>query len=168
MLRVTCYTDAGYLTDADNSKSQTGYVFILNEGAVEWKSAKQIITTTSSTEAEYMAASEATKEFVWIKKFISRLDVVPTNKEPIEIYYDNSGAIIIANEPGITKGAKHYRTKVLYLQEAIELGVTRLVKVHTDDNVASLFTKALPLIKHSSHTKSIGLLQLIVSCKYVI
>nr|GEW78460.1 retrotransposon protein, putative, Ty1-copia subclass [Tanacetum cinerariifolium] len=52
-LRVFCYTDDGYLTDADDLKSQTGYVFVLNGGAVDWKSAKQIIFATSSAEADY-------------------------------------------------------------------------------------------------------------------
>ncbi|GJY72747.1 hypothetical protein Tco_0477178 [Tanacetum coccineum] len=47
-LRVSCYTDIGYLTDADNLKSQTGYVFVLNRGAVDWKSTKQSIFATSS------------------------------------------------------------------------------------------------------------------------
>ncbi|GKC96999.1 hypothetical protein Tco_1162441, partial [Tanacetum coccineum] len=51
-LRVSCYTDAGYLTDADNLESQTGYVFILNGGAVDWKSTKQSIFATSSTDAD--------------------------------------------------------------------------------------------------------------------
>ncbi|GKB95709.1 hypothetical protein Tco_0981846 [Tanacetum coccineum] len=55
-LRISCYTDVGYLTDADDLKSQTGYVFVLNGGAVDWKSAKQIISATSSAEAEYIAA----------------------------------------------------------------------------------------------------------------
>nr|GEV92100.1 hypothetical protein [Tanacetum cinerariifolium] len=62
---VSCYTDVGYLTDADDLKSQTGYVFILNGGAVDWKSAKQSIFATSSAEAEYIAAFDASKEAVW-------------------------------------------------------------------------------------------------------
>nr|GEW93987.1 hypothetical protein [Tanacetum cinerariifolium] len=65
-LRVSCYTDAGYLTDADNLKSQTGYVFVLNGGVVDWKSTKQSIFATSSTDAEYIAAFDASKEAVWI------------------------------------------------------------------------------------------------------
>nr|GEU96020.1 hypothetical protein [Tanacetum cinerariifolium] len=77
-LRVSCYTDAGYLTDADDLKSQTGYVFVLNGGAVDWKSAKQSIFATSSAEAEYIAAFDASKEAVWVRKFISGLGVVPT------------------------------------------------------------------------------------------
>nr|GEV29527.1 hypothetical protein [Tanacetum cinerariifolium] len=63
-LRVSCYTDAGYLTDADSLKSQTGYVFVLNEGAVDWKSTKQSIFATSSTDAEYIAAFDASKKAV--------------------------------------------------------------------------------------------------------
>ncbi|GJX56523.1 retrotransposon protein, putative, ty1-copia subclass [Tanacetum coccineum] len=77
-LRVSCYTDAGYLTDADDLKSQSGYVFVLNGGTVDWKSAKQSIFATSSAESEYIAAYDASKEAVWVKKFISGMGVVPT------------------------------------------------------------------------------------------
>nr|GEY93556.1 putative retrotransposon protein [Tanacetum cinerariifolium] len=55
-----------YLTDADDMKSQTGYVFVLNGGDVDWKSTKQSIIATSSTGAEYIAAFDASKEAVWI------------------------------------------------------------------------------------------------------
>nr|GEZ81456.1 hypothetical protein [Tanacetum cinerariifolium] len=148
-LRVSCYTDAGYLTDADDLKSQIGYVFILNGGTIDWKSAKQSIFATSSVEAEYIAAFDASKEAVWIRKFISRLDVVPTIEEPIRIY---------SNESGITKGARHFRAKVYYLCEVIEYGDVKLEKVHTDDNLADPFTKALTFPKHSEHTRNIGML----------
>ncbi|GKB94915.1 hypothetical protein Tco_0981052 [Tanacetum coccineum] len=52
-----------------------------------------------------------------------------------KMYCNNTRAISIANEPGITNGAKHYRIKVHYLHEEIELGNIKLDKVHTDDNV---------------------------------
>ncbi|GKB24629.1 retrotransposon protein, putative, ty1-copia subclass [Tanacetum coccineum] len=58
-LKVSCYADASFQTDKDVIKSQTGYVFILNGGAVDWKNAKQSTTAMSSTEAEYIAAVEA-------------------------------------------------------------------------------------------------------------
>nr|GEX86501.1 hypothetical protein [Tanacetum cinerariifolium] len=80
---VSCYTDSGYLTNADNLKSQTGYVFVLNGGAVNWKSTKQSIFAPSSTDAKYIAAFDASKEAVWIRNFISGLGIVPTIKEPI-------------------------------------------------------------------------------------
>nr|GFB35800.1 hypothetical protein [Tanacetum cinerariifolium] len=85
-------TDAGYLTDADDLKSQTGYVFVLNGGVVDWKRAKQSIFATSSAEAEYIAAFDASNEAVWVRKFISGLRVIPTIEEPISMYCDNTGA----------------------------------------------------------------------------
>nr|GEW99784.1 retrotransposon protein, putative, Ty1-copia subclass [Tanacetum cinerariifolium] len=157
-IEVSCYTDARYLTDADDLKSQTGHVFILNGGAVDWKSAKQSIFTTSSAEAEYIAAFDASKEAVWVRKFISGLSVVPTIEEPVSIYCDNTGAIAIANESGITKGARHFRAKVHYLREVIEFGDIKLEKNHTYDNLADPFTKALAFPKHFKHTKNIGML----------
>ncbi|GJX01598.1 retrotransposon protein, putative, ty1-copia subclass [Tanacetum coccineum] len=65
-LRVSCYTDAGYLTNADDMKSYTGYVFVLNGGVVDWKSTKQSVFATSSTDVEYIVAFDASKEAVWI------------------------------------------------------------------------------------------------------
>ncbi|GJW96385.1 ribonuclease H protein, partial [Tanacetum coccineum] len=81
----------------------SGYVFILNGGTVDWKNVKQSIFATSYGEAEYIAAYDAYKEAVWVRKFISRLGVVLTIEEPINMYCDNTGAITIANESGITK-----------------------------------------------------------------
>ncbi|GJR69218.1 retrotransposon protein, putative, ty1-copia subclass [Tanacetum coccineum] len=131
-LRVSCYTDAGYLTDVDDLKSldMSGYI----------------------------AAYDASKEAVWVRKFIFRLGVVSTIKEPINMYCDNTGVITIANESRITKGARHFRAKVHYLREVIEFSEVKLEKVHTDDNLADPFTKALDFPKHSEHTKNIGML----------
>nr|GEY45627.1 hypothetical protein [Tanacetum cinerariifolium] len=155
-LKVSCYTDAGYLTDADDLKSQTGYVFVLNGGDVDWKSAKQSIFATSSVEAEYIAAFDASKEAVWVRKFIYGLAFVPTIEEPISMYCDNTGAIAIANESGIIKGTRHFRANVHYLREVIEYGNVKLEKVHTYDNLAD--PKALAFPKHSEHTRNIGML----------
>ncbi|GJZ39843.1 retrotransposon protein, putative, ty1-copia subclass, partial [Tanacetum coccineum] len=157
-LRVSCYTDAGYLTDADNLKSQTRYVFILNIGTVDWKSTKQSIFATSSTDAEYIAAFDASKEAVWIRKFIYGLGIVPSIEEPISMYCDNTGAIAIAKDDGVTKGARHFRAKVHYLRETIKMGDVKIEKIDTDDNLADPFTKALAFPKHSELTRNIGLL----------
>ncbi|GJZ48844.1 hypothetical protein Tco_0603034 [Tanacetum coccineum] len=133
-------------------------MFLIYGGTVDWKSIKQSIFATSSAKAEYIAALDASKEAVWVRKFISWLGVVPTIEEPIKMYRDNTGAITIANESGITKGARHYRAKVHYLREVIEFGDVKIEKVHTDDSLADPFTKALPFPKHSVHTKNIGML----------
>nr|GEU57217.1 hypothetical protein [Tanacetum cinerariifolium] len=138
--------------------NRTGYVFILNGGVVDWKSAKQSIFTTSSAEAEYIAAFDASKEAVWVRKFIFGHGFVPTIKEPISMYCDNTGAIAIANESEFTKGARNVRAKVHYLREVIEYGDVKLEKVNTDDNLADHFTKALAFPKHSEYTRNIEML----------
>ncbi|GJR53603.1 retrotransposon protein, putative, ty1-copia subclass [Tanacetum coccineum] len=156
-LRVDCYCDAGFETDRDDTKSQTGYVFILNGGAVDWKSSKQSTTAMSATEAEYIAASEAAMEAVWIRKFISGLGIVPTINEPIRMFCDNSAALHFANEPGVQRGARHYHRRYHYVRECIALGEIRFLKVHTDDNLADPFTKALSKGKLTQHARSMGL-----------
>ncbi|GJX55821.1 hypothetical protein Tco_0285718 [Tanacetum coccineum] len=124
---------------------------------MDWKSSKQSTTAMSATEAEYIAASEAAMEAVWIRKFISGLGIVPTINEPIKMFCDNSAALLIANEPGVQKGARHYHRRYHYVRECIELGEINLLKVHTDDNLADPFTKALPKGKLTQHARSIGL-----------
>ena len=84
-LTVTGYCDASFQTDRDDSKSQTGYLYMLNGGAVYWKSSKQDSTADSTVEAEYMAACEAGKTGVWIREFIDELGVVPSIIEPVEL-----------------------------------------------------------------------------------
>nr|GEU79903.1 hypothetical protein [Tanacetum cinerariifolium] len=118
----------------------------------------QNVPYASSIKPEYIAAFDASKEAVWVRKFISGLGVVPTIKEPISMYCDNTRAITIANESGITKGARHFHAKVHYLHEVIKYGDVKLEKVHTYDNLSDLFTKAFGFPKHSEHTKNIGML----------
>ncbi|GJX06665.1 hypothetical protein Tco_0194597 [Tanacetum coccineum] len=95
-LRVSCYTDAGYLTDADDLRSQMGYVFIFNGGAVDWKSAKQSIFATSSTDAEYIASFDASKEAVWIlKKLVAETSEAKASADKPKDERKNNGALII-------------------------------------------------------------------------
>ncbi|GJU92255.1 retrotransposon protein, putative, ty1-copia subclass [Tanacetum coccineum] len=93
---------------------------------------KQSTTAMSATEAEYIAASEAAMEAVWIRKFISGLGIVPTINEPIKMFCDNSAALHFANEPGVQKGARHYHRRYHYVRESIELGEIKFLKVYTD------------------------------------
>ncbi|GKA78135.1 retrotransposon protein, putative, ty1-copia subclass [Tanacetum coccineum] len=156
-LRVDCYCNARFETNRDDTKYQTGYVFILNGGTVDWKSSKQSTTAMSAIEAEYIAASEAAMEAVWIRKFISGLGIVPTINEPIRMFCDNSAALQFANEPGVQRGARHYHMRYHYVHDSIALGEIRFLKVHIDDNLADPFMKALSKGKLTQHARSMGL-----------
>ncbi|GKA43430.1 retrotransposon protein, putative, ty1-copia subclass [Tanacetum coccineum] len=92
----------------------------------------------------YIAAYEAEMEAVWIRKFISSLGIVPTINELIRMFCDNSVTFLIANEPGVQIGDRHNHR-------------SNLLKVHTNDNLAYPFTKALSKGKLTQHARSMGL-----------
>ncbi|KAI3762660.1 hypothetical protein L1987_53100 [Smallanthus sonchifolius] len=142
-LTVRCYTGASFQTDRDDSRSQSGFVFTLNGGAVSWKSSKQSVVADSTTEFEYIAASDAAKEAAWMKKFITDLDVVPSIRQPIEILCDNIGAIAQAKEPRSHHKAKHIQRKFHYIREIVERGDVVISKVDTDQNLTDPFTKPM-------------------------
>nr|GEX38235.1 hypothetical protein [Tanacetum cinerariifolium] len=156
-LGVTCYTDGSWETDRDDLRSQTGFVFVMNKGAIDWKSSNQSTTAMYSIEAEYIAAAENAKEAIWIRNFISRLGVVPNIDKPMDMYCDNTCAITIANKPGVQKGGKHFQRKYHFIREVIQEGDIRILKVHTDNNLADPYTKPMPCTKHVEHARSIGL-----------
>ena len=155
-LVVKGYVDASFDNDPDDSKSQTGYVFILNGGAVSWCSSKQSVVAGSTCEAEYIAASEAAHEGVWMKEFISDLGVIPSASGPMTIFCDNTGAIAIAKEPRFHKKTKHIKRRFNSIREYVKDGDIEICKVHTDLNVADPLTKPLPRAKHDQHQDSMG------------
>ncbi|GJX97171.1 retrotransposon protein, putative, ty1-copia subclass [Tanacetum coccineum] len=132
------FCDASWQCDKDDTKSQTGYVFVVNGGAVDWKSKKQTTIAMSAAQAEYMAASEAAMEAVWIRKFVGDLGVMPSIK-----------SLLIC--------ARHFLRRYHYVREQVESGEIKILKVHTDDNLADPFTKALPRGKVTDHANGIGL-----------
>ncbi|KAK1605887.1 hypothetical protein QYE76_029560 [Lolium multiflorum] len=123
---------------------------------VSWSSSKQCTVAKSSTESEYIAASEASSEAVWMKRFIVELGVVPSALDPLVIYCDNTGAIANAKEPRSHKKLKHIKLRFHSIREYIEDGEVEICKVHTDLNVADPLTKALPRAKHDQHQNAMG------------
>ncbi|KAK8536017.1 hypothetical protein V6N12_012679 [Hibiscus sabdariffa] len=156
-LRASRHLSASFQTDKDDSRSQSGFVFRLNGGAVSWKSSKQDTVANSTTEAEYIAASEAAKEAVWIKKFITELGVVPSISDALELYCDNNGAIAQAKEPRSHQRSKHILWRFHLIREIVDRGDVEICKVHTDDNIADPLTKPLSQQKHDRHTESLGI-----------
>ena len=110
-LIVNGYVDASFDTDPNESKSQTGYVFLLNAGAVSWCSSKQSVVAGSMCETEYIAALEVANEGVCMKEFISDLSVIPSASGPMKIFCDNTGAIALAKESRFHKRTKHIKRR---------------------------------------------------------
>ena len=132
-------------------------MFCLNGGAVSWKCSKQETIADSTTEAEYIAASSAAKEAVWIKKFITELEVVPSIVDPISLYCDNNGDIAQAKEPRSHQRSKHILRRFHLIREIIDRGDVKICKVPTLDNIVDPLTKPLAQLKHDGHTSSMGI-----------
>jgi hypothetical protein len=156
-LVVNGYTDASFQTDADDSQSQSGFIYTINGGAVSWKSSKQETVADSTAEAEYITAFESAKEGVWMRKFLIELGVFPTASSPLDLYCDSNGAIAQAKEPRNHQKNKHVLRKFHLIREFVRRGEIKLCKIHTDLNVADPLTKALPQPKHEAHMRSMGI-----------
>ncbi|KAA0062998.1 putative retrotransposon protein [Cucumis melo var. makuwa] len=100
-------------------KSTSGSIFTLNGGAVVWRSIKQTYIANSTMEAEYVAACEAANEAVWLKKFLTDLEIVPNMHLPITLYCDNSGVVANSREPRSHKRGKHIERKYHLIREIV-------------------------------------------------
>ena len=105
------YTDYNFQSYANLRKSTSGYVFTLSGSAVSWRSIKQSCIVDSTMEAEYVAASKAAKEAVWIRKFLMELGVIAKAVDPMILYCDNSGDVSKAKEPRNHRKGKHIERK---------------------------------------------------------
>ena len=110
---------------------------------MSWKSSKQQTVADSTTEFEYIAASEVVKEAVWIKNFITELGVVPSILDPLEIFCDNNEAIAQAKKPQSHQKSKHILRRYHLIREIVERGDVKINKIPSVDNVADPLTKQL-------------------------
>ena len=118
-LIINGYTDAAFQTDVEDSKSQS----------VSWKSSKQDTVADSTTESKYIAALEAAKEAVWIRRFNFGLGVVPSILDTIELPCDNNGAIAQAKEPRSHQRSKHILRRFHLIREIVKRRDVKICKV---------------------------------------
>ncbi|KAL0546795.1 hypothetical protein IC582_016708 [Cucumis melo] len=159
-LILTGYTDSDFQTDKDGRKSTSGSVFTLNGGGVVWRSIKQSCIAESTMEAEYVAACEAAKEAVWLKKFLIDLEVVPNMHLSITLYCDNSDVVTNSREPLSHKRGKHIEQKYHMIRKIVHRGDVTVTKISSEQNMADPFTKALTAKVFESYLHGLGLFDL--------
>ena len=94
-------------------------------------------------EAEYIVASKATKEAVWLKNFLLDIGVVSSAQSVITLYYDNSRVVANAKEPRSHKRGKHIERKYHLIHEIVSRGDAVVSQIALEDNLADPFTKGL-------------------------
>ena len=142
--KVTGFCDSDYACDLDRRRSLTGYVFTLSEYAVSWKATLQFTVALSTTEAEYMALTEAAKEAIWLKGLVQDLGL---EQDCLDIYCDNQSALHLARDQMYHERTKHVDVRYHFIRDLVEKGDVRLQKIHTAHNPADMFTKPIPAIK---------------------
>ena len=150
------YIDSDFQLDLDFKKSTLGCVFTLGSGAISWRSVKQSCITDSTMEAEYVATCEATKEAVWLKKFLYDLGVMRMEQVPIILFYDNSRVVAQSKDPRNHKKGKHIEKKYHIIRDIVAQGDVAVAKIDSTNNLADPFTKALPQKTFESHLEGMG------------
>ncbi|KAK3038486.1 hypothetical protein RJ639_029784 [Escallonia herrerae] len=117
-----------------------GYCFNTGSTAVSWCSKKQDIVVLSSTEAEYVAATMATQECVWLKRLIG--DMFYEVDYAVQIKCDNVSATKLASNPIFHARTKHIKVRYHFVREKVFSEEVELLSVRTNDQVADIFTKA--------------------------
>jgi hypothetical protein len=147
---MQAYCDSDYSGDRDTRKSVSGYLIYFMGCLVAWRSRSQKSVTLSSTEAEYVACSEAATEIVFIRNLLEFLGL--KIEYPILLNIDNIGAIYMAENATSSKRTKHVDTRWHYVRNWIEDGIIKVIFVRTAENQSDPFTKNLavePFLKHT-------------------
>ena len=109
----------------------------------------------SSTEAEYMSLTEATKEAIYLQDFLRELRIFPDRK--IIIFCDNVGAGKLGKNPVFHARTKHIDIKHHFVREVLARGTIEVEFISTEQMIADIFTKGLPKEKHVWCMRKLGL-----------
>jgi hypothetical protein len=135
------YSDADYAGDPNTRRSTSGYLFIFNGAAITWSSRKQPIVALSTMQSEYIAASDSTREAVWLRRLLDNLG--ESQIEPTCLHCDNESAIGLAYNPLAHKGSKHIEVRYHYIREQVADGTIDVEYVDTKNQLADVLTKAV-------------------------
>jgi hypothetical protein len=152
---VLGYTDSDWAGEPDTRRSTGGYVFKMCGAAVSWSSKLQNSSALSSTEVEYVAATRASQEAIWLRQLLQQLGV--TQGQPTTVLGDNQGAIALANNPGDHPRTKHIQLRYHFIRFAISDGQIQLDYVPTLQMAADGLTKALTKGKHAYFMRLLGM-----------
>ncbi|GJR79219.1 putative ribonuclease H-like domain-containing protein [Tanacetum coccineum] len=137
--QLEAYSDSDYAGSHGDRKSTTGGCQFLGRRLISWQCKKQTIVATSSTEAEYVAAASCCAQVLWIQN--QMLDY-GFNFMNTKIFIDNQSTICIVKNPVFHQRTKHIEIRHHFIRDANEKNLIQVLKIHTDENVADLLTKA--------------------------
>lgn len=152
---VVGFADANWAEDKVDRKSNSGYIFIVYGAAVSWACRKQTCVALSSTEAEFIALSEACKEAFWLRQLLIGMNC--KIDQPIKMNEDNQSCIKLIKEEKLSNRTKHIDTRYNFVKDYVDKGIVSCSYCPTEIMVADILTKPLPGSKHIELRKKCGL-----------
>ena len=138
-LVLKAYCDADWGTCPTTRRSITGFVTLLGNAPLTWKSKKQPTVALSSAEAEYRAMAKTTKEIIWLENILK--DMFSAVPRPIDMFCDNKSAMHIATNPVFHERTKHIELDCHFVREKVQAKVLNLTFVPSHQQLADIFTK---------------------------
>jgi len=151
---LTGYSDSSHNVDVDDGRSTTGHMFYLNECPITWCSQKQEIVALSSCEAEFMAATEAAKQAIWLQELLAEVTEEPCEKVVVKI--DNKSAIALTKNPVFHGRSKHIHKRYHFIRECIDNGLVDVEHIAGSLQKADILTKALGRLKFKEMRELVG------------
>ncbi|GKB86161.1 zinc finger, CCHC-type containing protein [Tanacetum coccineum] len=149
------FTDSDHGGDPVGGKSIGGMIFYLGRNAITWQSKKQKTVALSSCEAEFMAATSAACQAIWLANLVKEL--TGQQVEPTTLFVDNKSAIALMKNPVSHGRSKHINIHFHFIRECVKQRKIIVEHVNSKDQRADLFTKALALVKFIEMRNKLGL-----------
>ena len=130
---------------------------MLANGAISWRRAKQTLTATSTMEAEFISCFEATLHGVWLKSFMSGLNIIDSVSRPLRLYCDNSAAVFMAKNNKSGSRSKHIDIKYLAIRERVKEKKVVIEHISTELTIADPLTKGMLPKNFKDHVVRMGL-----------
>jgi hypothetical protein len=150
------YSDADWAGDLTTCRSITSCVFLFGGTPVYWAAKKQPSISLSLTESEYMASSFVMHEAVYLHQLLTELEFRLSGPTPL--YIDNQSTIALTRNPEFHAHTKHIEVRHHFVREKLEDGIIDLHYCPTADQLADIFMKALPIVKHLKFVKDLTLI----------
>ncbi|PHT63178.1 hypothetical protein T459_32987 [Capsicum annuum] len=141
---VIGYVDSDFAGDRDKRRSLTSYVFTIGGCAIGWKATLQIMVALSTTEAEYMAITEAFKEAIWLRGLFGELN---KDLQITTVFCNSQSAIFLTQDQIFHERTNHIDVWYHFVGEIISRGDIVVNKISTHDNFVDMMTKTLPSAK---------------------
>jgi len=147
-------------TDANGTSQEhhhaiSGFAFLIDSGAVSWASRKQELITLSTAKAEYVAATHAAKECIWLRRLTKPL--FSTTSTPTTLYCNNQAALHLAEDDNYHACTKHIDIRYHFIRQTITQKQIAMEYCPTEEMMADILTKALPKYKAAIHVQNLGI-----------